>query len=137
MSWLTRKRIPSEVVSGGNTRIQMGAFGVGTGPLPGIAQVDPMAAASIYNYHEGDLFAPGAQNWVFEPNFELPLQTIWGFGFIRNPNTFNPIQPPQVYARANVQANGVGGLQAGELQLQGLINPEGESAPFTGDFAAQ
>jgi hypothetical protein len=93
-----------------------------------LVTVDPNAVAGIYSYHEGDLFTPGAGNFVFEPNFELPLQTIWGFGFIRNPNTFNPLQPPQVLSPPNVQANGIGGLQAGTIQLEPLIDPaNGES----------
>lgn len=132
---MLRKRIPSEQVSGGNIRIRMGLFGTGS-PEGAFAEVDPSAAASIYNYHEGDLFTPGAQNFVFEPNFELPLITIWGNAFLRTPNTFNPIQPQQVYSPANVVNNGLGGLLAGDLELQALLNPEGQSSGFVGDFSA-
>lgn len=122
MSWLLRKRHASEPVSGANTRIRYGTFG-NTDPVADLVTVDPNAVAGIYNYHEGALFTPGAGNYVFEPNFELPLQTIWGFGFIRTPNTFNPLQPPQVISQAHVLSNGIGGLQAGELLLQPLIDP--------------
>lgn len=135
MSWLIRKRVPSETVSGANVRIQYGGlFGVGE-PRSGMLQVNPNPGVGIYSYHEGDVFLPGTGNWVFEPNFELPLVTIWGSAFIRNPNTFKPLQPPQVWSHPNVQNNGMGGLQAGQFDGEGLINPEGEAAPFSGDFA--
>ena len=121
-----RKRVPSQAVSGANTRIRMGTFGVG-GPAYAFADVDPTASSALYHYHEGDLFTPGAGNFVFEPNFELPLQTIWGRGFIRNPNTFNVYQPPQVWSPAHVKTNGLGGLIAGQVALQPLLEMEGES----------
>jgi hypothetical protein len=79
--------------------------------------------AGLYTYHEGDLFNPGAMNYVFEPQTELPLQTIWGFGFLRRPNTFNPIQPPQVWANPTTQMNGIGGIEAGQFALQPLLDP--------------
>lgn len=78
-------------------------------------------ARSIARFFEGDLFTPGAQNYVYEPVFErTPLQTIWGAGFLRTPNTFSPIQSPQVWSQPNVFTNGIGGLVAGQLVLQPL-----------------
>jgi hypothetical protein len=121
--WALRKRKPVQSVTGANFRIALGAFGNGS-PLYAIATPDTSSDNAWYRYHEGDLFTPGAGNVVFEPNFELPLQTIWGQGFTRMPNTFNPVQPPQVYVTAPTQqANGIGGPQAGQLELQGLIDP--------------
>jgi hypothetical protein len=128
-----RTRIPSEGVTGGIVRIITGLFG--TGDTRGVAQVNPNASTPIYRYHEGDVFLPGTGNWVFEPGFELPMQTIWGNAFLRKPNTFNPLQVPQLYSNPTVVNNGLGGLQAGIMQLEPLINPEGEAAPFVGDFA--
>lgn len=122
MSWMLRPRKPSQIVSGANLRIRYGTFG-NPNPIADLLTVDPNAAAGIYNYHEGALFTPGAGNFVFEPNFELPLQTIWGFGFIRNPNTFRATQPPQVMSFPHVQTNGIGGLQAGFMELEPLIDP--------------
>lgn len=128
--WGTRKRIASQdVVSGANIRIAMGEWGTGS-PLAALTEVDPNSH-SIYRYHQGDLFAPGSQNWVFEPIFELPLQTIWGIAFLRTPNTFNPIQPPQVYAQQTLSPNGIGGVVAGEYELTNLLNPDGEQPPPT------
>jgi len=116
--------MPSEQISGAMVRIESGAFGGGD-PRYGFAQVDPRASApGLYFYHEGDLFAPGTGNWVFEPTFELPLYTIWGKAFLRTPNTFKCLQPPQVYSNPTVIQNGVGGLQAGNVQLEPLLIEE-------------
>lgn len=121
---LLRKRTPSEYLTGPNVQIRMGAFGTGS-PAYAFADVDPRSQSSLYSYHEGALFTPGTGNFVFEPNFELPLYTIWGKGFIRNPNTFPVSQPPQVYSNPNVFTNGVGGLQAGTIEFYPL-NEQGD-----------
>lgn len=128
MSWLLRARHVSQPMD-------TGEFGNPNPVMAEVAQTMARPSASLYSYHAGDIFLPGADRWVFEPNFELPLVTIWGNAFIRNPNTFSPIQPPQVWSHPNVMNNGIGGLQAGELSLEPLINPEGIAAPFQGDFA--
>jgi hypothetical protein len=116
-----RARIPSETISGANIRIAAGEFGAGD-PRYGFAQVDPRASApGLYYYHEGDLFAPGTGNWVFETTHELPLVTIWGKAFLRRPNTFSVIQHPQVMANPTVRSGGLGGLQAGTIELEPLL----------------
>jgi hypothetical protein len=115
-----RQRFPAEQVAGGNITIRNGAFGSGMPENP-YAFVNPNAAAGIYSYHEGDIFLPGAENFVFEPNFELPLVTIWGNAFLRTPNTFKPLQPPQIYANPTLVNNGIGGLQAGTVELEPLL----------------
>jgi len=120
MDWLLRKRIPSETVSGGQSRIRLGAFGNGS-PLFSMVDVDPNSGTGIYDYHEGAVFSPGAENFVFEPNFELPIQGIWGKGFLRTPNTFNPLQNAQVWSNPNIVTNGLGGLEAGQMILQPLL----------------
>jgi hypothetical protein len=123
-----RPRVSAEQVAGGNITIRAGAFGSGSPENP-YAFVNPFAAAGIYSYHEGDIFLPGAQNFVFEPNFELPLVTIWGNAFLRTPNTFKPLQPPQIYANPTLVTNGVGGLQAGSVELEPLL--------YQGSFSEQ
>lgn len=129
-----RKRIPAQpVVSGAIVRIMQGVFGTGA-PFTGIAQTDARPSTSIYNYHQGDVFLPGTRNFVFESIYELPLQTIWGNAFLRTPNTFNPIQGPQALVQPTLTANGIGGVVAGDMELQSLINPQDESAPFQGDW---
>ena len=78
-------------------------------------------AQPFYQYHIGDLFTPGTQNFVFEPTTELtPLTTIWGNAFLRTPNTFPVHQPPQVWANYSKYINGIGGLIAGQYALQPL-----------------
>ena len=76
---------------------------------------------SIYYHFEGDLFTPGAENYVFESRFErTALQTIWGNAFLRTPNTFSPVQPPQVFSPPHVVTSGIGGVVAGQMALQPL-----------------
>lgn len=79
----------------------------------------------FYQYHEGDLFTPGTQNFVFEPTTELtPLTTIWGNAFLSKPNAWPTSQPPQVWADYNKYVNGIGGLIAGQYALQPLESIE-------------
>jgi hypothetical protein len=126
---LLRQRVASEAVTGANQRIQQGLFGSGS-PEPDVVEFDPSKTTGIYAYHEGDRFSPGAQNWVFEPNFELPTVTIWGNAFLRTPNTFSPLQPVQLYSYQNITTDGIGGLEAGYLELQPLLDDQGVSGGF-------
>jgi hypothetical protein len=123
-----RKRYPSETVAPGLMRIMQGVFGVGSPStqLSSPAEVGGNAAKGIYHYHEGDIFEPGTGNWVFEPAYETPLMTIWGHAFLRQPNTFKPLQPPQIYSNPNVVVSGIGGLVAGTMAFQPLIDPVAE-----------
>lgn len=118
---LPAKYKPQPVVkSGAASRIFAGIFGVANNPAANLSAEVDTTNATLYRYHEGDLFTPGAQNYVFEYPFEFPLQTIWGIGFLRTPNTFSPYQPMQKYSNPNVVINGVGGLQAGQIVHQPL-----------------
>lgn len=102
-------------------RIMNGLFGSAYPADNSSAQVATRPTKTyLYGFHEGDLFTPGTQNYVFEYPFEYPLQTIWGNAFLRRANTFDPEQPPQVYSNPNVQINGLGGLQAGTIVLAPL-----------------
>lgn len=117
--WALRPRVPGNIVVGAATRFKQG------GPTPYVfLDVDPRSPASVFSYHEGDLFTPGAENFVWESGFELnPVQTIWGNAFLRKPNQFSPIQPPQLFANHTVTPNGIGGEQTGGLYSQRLIEP--------------
>lgn len=80
-------------------------------------------AQPFYQYHIGDLFTPGTQNFVFEPTTELtPLTTIWGNAFLSKPNAWPVTQPPQQWAPYNKYVNGIGGLIAGQYALQPLAS---------------
>lgn len=124
---LLRKRKQPDTVVGGNPRGSFLPFG---SPTPYVfGDVNPLtnAGQSVYQYHEGDLFTPGAMNFVFETKFESnPVQTIWGFAFLRKPNTFAPRQPPPLIANHSVVQNGIGGEQFMPMELQPLVSPTGE-----------
>ena len=120
-----KKQIASPV-SGANVRIRLGLFGNGSPATSAVNEVQSNANSSgIYSYYEGDIFTPGAEAFVFVPNFELPLVTVWGMGFIRNPNTFSPRQPTQLLSNPNVVTNGLGGQMAGQIIQQPLLANEG------------
>lgn len=116
-----RSRMPSEQVAGAATRILLGDFGIGS-PTYAFAEVDPRSAG-VYHYHEGDLFAPGAGNWVFESIWELnPIQAIWGNAFlVAKATPFKPLQTPQVMTQPRLFNNGIGGLQAGQIDFEPLL----------------
>lgn len=150
-AWSLRKRVPSETIavpanrataagsiavqpantSPGATqntvtrtlsRIMAGVFG---SPNPASytasAQVAEPAKGAFYQFHEGDLFTPGAMLYAFQPTTELtPLNTTWGRAFLRTPNTFSVYQHPQLATEATVKINGIGGLVAGQLIHQPL-----------------
>lgn len=132
--WPLRKRIPAQRVTGAQVRILYGLFG-GPPPSP-YAFVDTNShTGGLYNYHEGEIFYPGAASFVFEPGFELPLKSIWGGGsgvnqgfmITGNGNSkFNPYQPPPLFSPRTFLPAGIGGLQAGQMAFQPLL----ESVPL-------
>ena len=131
MFWRNRTRVASEPVIGAGSRIAAGEWGQGN-PLLDIFDVNPNAG--IYNFHQGDIFTPGAMAWAFEPTTELtPLQTLWGFGFARVPNTFNPFAGGiQVWSQPHVVTNGMGGLEAGMLYGTPLSLPSPDVIEIAG-----
>lgn len=113
-------------VSGAMSRIVSGLFGKSTPKNTLDAQVPEPGPKAMYHFHEGDLFTPGAQNFVLDPFQELPLQTIWGHAFLRQPNSFQPIPPTPVSfippGTSFVRIAGIGGLVAGQVAFQPLMN---------------
>jgi hypothetical protein len=110
-------------------RILAGAFGTGA-PVPQIVlgqQADPVAF-----YHQGDVFLPGAESYVFESAFELPIKGIRGQGGVRQGSHYPDARWPVFAATAPVIANvlatqvGYGGLQSGAIILQPLLDPESD-----------
>lgn len=108
-------------------RIFQSLFGAPQGQ-PDLARNMESAATpkgAFYTYHVGDIFTPGTENYIFQPTTELtPLNTIWGNAFLRQPNTFRPLQPPQVDVSYQKNINGIGGLVAGQYALQPLASYE-------------
>lgn len=115
----TRKRQSAWSISGAITRIMQGTFGTGS-PISADQMVGGQIGPTAL-YHEGDLFTPGTGNFVFQPTTELPMVTIWGNAFPRRSGAFPPLQPPQLYSNPNVVLNGIGGLQAGTMELEPLL----------------
>ena len=118
-----RKRTPTEIIAGGLRGIFAGVFGSGS-PQSQLSAPGEVGGqqGNFYTMHEGDLFTPGTGNWVLDPSLESQLATMWGHAFLRRPNTFNPVQPPQVMAQPNVVTVGVGALVGGQFVLQPLQN---------------
>jgi len=120
-------RVPSgrDSQTGALARIAGGLFGsANPAAYSSSAEVVTPGPKSLYHFHEGDVFTPGTENYVFEYPFEFPLQTIWGGAFLRRPNVFNPQQPSQVQSNPNVVTNGIGGLVAGQIATQPLESEE-------------
>lgn len=114
-------------VSGAMSRIMSGVFGRSNNPSANLSAEVAVPKKALYNYHEGDLFTPGTGNYVFDYQFEYPLQTVWGSGFLRRANTFRPEQPAQVYQNPYITQIGVGGLVAGQFTHTPLDVPQDNS----------
>lgn len=117
-----RKRLNPHApnATGAISRIHHGVFGAGAPQLPFVE-----GNGAPFRYHEGDLFTPGAQNYVFESLFEDPILCIWGNGYLVPSMRFDPRQnPPQVF-QPNIVKNGMGGLFAGQINTQPLSEDGG------------
>lgn len=130
-----RPRVSAHSGTGGISRILAGVFGAG-GPTPyNQLDVDPRSVAPmLYAYHEGDVFTPGAENFVFEPMQELPLKGWWGAGSDANQGTPYPVNAWPVFASVapnwslpTVTRDGYGGLQAGAFVQQPLLDQESDN----------
>ncbi len=83
--------------------------------------------APFVTYKVGDVFLPGSGNEVYESLTELPLILFRGRG--RVAGTLSVFQPAQIWFSPQVGLNGLGGLQAGQLISQPLLDP----SQFEGD----
>lgn len=77
-------------------------------------------AEELYHYILGIRFDPGAQAEVFQPLFGLPLISFRGNA--RLAGSLRVLQHPQVWFHRQVGIQGVGGLQAGQIISQPLID---------------
>lgn len=69
--------------------------------------------------------SPGAMAFAFLPAFSLPAEDALGFSQYRVRKPLRVTQPEQVYINAGNVTAGLGGIVAGQLALQGLINNGG------------
>ena len=126
-----RPKVSASNGTGGIARILAGAFGFGS-PIP--TQVDGLDTPEVAAYHQGDVFLPGAESYVFEPLHELPLKGLLGQGSDVNQGTHYPdarwpvfaaVVPLVSYPLATTA--GLGGLQAGAFVQQPLLDGESEN----------
>lgn len=80
---------------------------------------------AMYQYHQGDVFLPGAGNYVFEPAYSLVPYSVQGRSTMAG-NSPAALQSPQVWYRQATPVVGIGGVQAGQLAYQGLLAPDNE-----------
>lgn len=79
---------------------------------------------SIYNYKYKKLPDAGAQQYAFYPQLMNPVQTLPGPG---TPYSFvwQVTQPEQIYYNQAQRMDGLIGVVAGTMALQGLIDTRG------------
>lgn len=126
-----RKRITAQPVVGGGMMgfIMQAPSG---SPQAGLAASNVVGQQrGYYHFHEGDLFTPGTGNFVLDPVYETPLMCVWGNGSLRQPNVFNPLQPPQVWPLPVFKTQGLGGLQTGQLMLAPLMSTSPIETPIS------
>lgn len=82
----------------------------------------------VYNFHQGQILTPGTQNLVFEPGFELPVFPV--AKGVANLQQLGPLQPPQIYQSQAIPIAGVGGLIAGQIALQQLLEQDNNDTLF-------
>jgi hypothetical protein len=86
------------------------------------AQGGKHAELPIYGWHQGRVFTNGGQQFGFEFHKTLPLYSV--IGPATNAGFLASRQPPQVWNPQSVGTVGLGGLQAGSLASQPLVNSD-------------
>ncbi len=79
-------------------------------------------AHEFYQYHLGIRFDPGAMAEAFQPKHALPVISFRGRARVAGA-FFRPLQPPQVWFTRQIGIQGLGGIQAGQIISQPLIDP--------------
>ncbi len=75
----------------------------------------------LYSWIRGHVFTGGAEVMAFEKPFPYPPTALQGTGYEPH-QTFNPYQPPQVYANMQASINGLGGIVTGSMTQAPLLN---------------
>lgn len=83
-------------------------------------QIGHPTAKQYYNYLLGIRFDPGAMGEAFEPMHQLPPIVIRGAG--RVAGGMRVLQHAQLYFKPQVGIAGLGGLQAGQVISQPLLD---------------
>lgn len=79
-------------------------------------------ADEFYQYIHGLRFDPGAAGEGFLQPTSLPVISFRGRARVAG-QYFKPLQPPQVYFNQQNGIVGLGGLQAGQIISQPLLDP--------------
>ena len=82
-----------------------------------------------YNYVLGRRFDPGAEAEVFQPADANPVFLFRGNG--RLAGALAVLAPPQVWVAGAIGTAGLGGIQAGQIVGQNLIDPSQLENPST------
>jgi hypothetical protein len=77
-------------------------------------------AHQFYNYHLGIRFDPGAMAEAFVPAFQLPVLSFRGRA--RLAGSLRVLQHPQVWFKQQRGVSGLGGIQAGQVLGQPLLD---------------
>lgn len=78
-------------------------------------------APNLYSYHQGLVLTNGTRQLVFDQETTLPSISFRGSGRTAK-YQLNSEQPAQVRANLAVPIAGIGGLMAGQIQQQPLID---------------
>jgi hypothetical protein len=81
------------------------------------------SAPGVYGYHQARIFDNGAQQVTFEFHKTLPQYTAIGPATAVQ-SVLMIQQPSQVWNPLSVPTSGIGGLQAGALVSQPLVNSD-------------
>lgn len=87
-------------------------------------QIAHPTADQYYNYLMGVRFDPGAPSEAFKPMHQLPAIVARGAG--RVAGSLRVFQHAQLYFHQQIGINGLGGLQAGQVILQPLFDPNSQ-----------
>ena len=81
---------------------------------------------SLYRYHQGQIFKPGAEVEVLEMGFSLPMLALLGTCVLAGAPPA-ALAGPQVYIAPANHTSGIGGsIPFQFLRTQGLIDPNSE-----------
>lgn len=88
---------------------------------PLVPQSKTKGAPFLYQYRLGVRLDPGAAAEVLEPSLTLPVILFRGNG--RVAGSLAVTQPPQVFFNGQIGLQGLGGVAAGQMFSQALIDP--------------
>lgn len=79
---------------------------------------------SLYHFHAAPFHHPGTGNIVFDPKFSTALFPFAGGHGNLTLRALRSTQGPQSLVGFNIKTSGIGGLVAGQMALQPLVDPK-------------